>query len=120
MEDSLERIFRLQEAFDVTVQKYPPFNNWEKEEKVVALLDHIIQESYEARNALGTTITGRKKWWKQGNLTEEGWSDLHEELADILHFLVSAMINAGMCAGDVLSNYEKKNKINHARQERGY
>lgn len=119
-EDSLSKIFRLQTAFDESVQKYPPFNNWTKEEKVVALLDHVIQEAYEAQNSLGTTINGRKKWWKQAELTEDGWIRVFDELVDIVHFLVSACINAGMSAEDVLVEYEAKNKENHNRQANNY
>jgi len=119
-DDSLERIFKLQESFDVTVQKYPPFSNYSQEKKVTALLGHLIHESYETRNELGTVITGDTKWWKNEVLDQTKWSKVHEELIDCVHFLVSAMLNAGMTYKDVLEEYEKKNRENHARQERGY
>jgi NTP pyrophosphatase (non-canonical NTP hydrolase) len=116
----LKRIFELQKSFDATVQSFLPFSHWSKEEKVVALMDMVIQEALEVQNALGVTVNGRQKWWKQSDLTKDGWSVVNGELADVLHFLVSAMLHAGLDAEDILNEYEKKNKENHARQERGY
>jgi dUTPase. len=115
-EDNLERIFKLQWQFDQTVQNKPPFSEYTQGDKVAALLGHLIHESYETRNALGKVITGDIKWWKQNVV----WDDVQEELIDCLHFLVSAMLNAGMTSEDVVKEYEKKNAENHARQEREY
>lgn len=119
-QDTLHQIFALQLCFDQTVQSKQPFVDWTPEERVTALVGHLIHESYEVRNALGTVITGDRKWWKQLTLTEEKWDGIHEELIDCLHFLVSAMINAGMSPHDVLRVYERKNKENHDRQARKY
>lgn len=120
VEDSFERIFRLQWRFDQTVQNRPPFSDYITEKKVSALLGHVIHEAYETRNELGTVISGDIKWWKDEHLSENSWDKVREELIDILHFLISAMLNAGMTSEDVLDEYEKKNKENHARQKRGY
>ena len=114
--DKLERIFELQKSFDESVQNKPPFSQWDKEEQVLALLGHLIHESYETRNSLGVVITGDRKWWKRHILTEEKWESVHEELIDCLHFLISAMISSGLTPQKVLEVYEKKNTINKMRQ----
>ncbi len=118
--DRLDRIFELQASFDETVQNRPPFNKWDKEDRVIALLGHLIQEAYEARNTLGVVITGERKWWKKHTLTEEKWRMVDEELIDCLHFLVSAMISAGLDSQAVIEAYEKKNMENRRRQIQNY
>jgi len=50
--DKLERIFELQKSFDESVQNEPPFSEWDKEEKVIALLGHLIHESMRPEIAL--------------------------------------------------------------------
>ncbi len=118
--DRLDRIFELQASFDESVQKWPPFSEWDTEDRVTALLGHLIQEAYEARNVLGVVITGERKWWKRHKLTEEKWRMVDEELIDCLHFLVSAMISAGLEPQAVLEAYEKKNMENRKRQTQNY
>lgn len=118
--DKLERIFELQKSFDVSVQNKPPFSGWSDEERVIALLGHLIHESYEARNSLGVVITGDRKWWKKNILTEDKWRTVHEELIDCLHFLISAMISSGLTPQKVLQEYEKKNIENRMRQLNDY
>jgi dimeric dUTPase (all-alpha-NTP-PPase superfamily) len=118
--DRLERIFELQASFDKSVQNRTPFSEWSKEDRVAALLGHLIQESYEARNTLGVVVTGDRKWWKQRTLTEDKWFNVHEELIDCLHFLVSAMISAGLTPQTVIEAYEKKNFENRKRQTESY
>jgi dimeric dUTPase (all-alpha-NTP-PPase superfamily) len=118
--DRLERIFELQASFDESVQNRPPFSEWTREDRVIALLGHLVQESHETRNTLGVVITGDRKWWKQQILTEEKWRNVHEELVDCLHFLVSAMISAGLTPQTVFEAYEKKNLENRKRQTENY
>lgn len=118
--DRLEEIFELQASFDESVQNRAPFSEWSKEEQVVALLGHLIQECYETRNTLGVVITGERKWWKTHTLSIEKWRSVHEELIDCLHFLVSAMISAGLTPETVIETYEKKNLVNRKRQLENY
>ncbi len=118
--DRLDRIFELQASFDESVQNQPPFSEWDAENRVTALLGHLIQEAYEARNTLGVIITGERKWWKRHKLTEEKWRMVDEELIDCLHFLVSAMISAGLNPQAVVEAYERKNAENRKRQMQNY
>lgn len=57
------------------------------------------------------------KFWKKG---ENDWDNAKVELVDILHFWVSMCTVLGMDANEVFALYEKKNKLNHKRQEGGY
>lgn len=57
------------------------------------------------------------KWWKKG---EFNLQNARVEAVDILHFLVSIMILLDMNADMVFDLYEKKNKLNHKRQNEGY
>ncbi len=59
------------------------------------------------------------KWWRtKVDLYDE--QNLKVELVDILHFWVSACQVMGLSAEDVFRMYTQKNKINAARQDRGY
>jgi dimeric dUTPase (all-alpha-NTP-PPase superfamily) len=57
------------------------------------------------------------KWWSKDPLDMQ---NIRVELIDILHFLVSAMMTAGMEAEDVERIYTQKWKKNFARQDNGY
>lgn len=57
------------------------------------------------------------KWWSKDTIDLQ---NVRVELIDILHFLVSAMIAAGMGSQDVLSTYTQKHTVNVKRQESGY
>jgi len=58
------------------------------------------------------------KWWK--NNPPVDLDKAKEELIDELHFWVSKAQILGMNPVDVLDGYNKKNKINHERQEGEY
>lgn len=57
------------------------------------------------------------KWWKK---QEDNWNNAKIELIDILHFWVSMCTVAGLSAKDVIDLYNKKNDLNHKRQDNGY
>jgi hypothetical protein len=57
------------------------------------------------------------KWWSNDKLDVQ---NVRVELVDILHFLVSAMISAGMTPDSVHSIYSQKHSVNMARQDSGY
>lgn len=57
------------------------------------------------------------KWWSNDRI------DIHNirtELVDILHFLISAMICAGITADRLYDIYKQKHTVNLARQASGY
>lgn len=57
------------------------------------------------------------KWWSQDTLDLQ---NIRVELVDILHFLVSAMIAAGLGPEKVYDLYLKKHAVNVRRQDTGY
>lgn len=57
------------------------------------------------------------KWWSRDRIDIQ---NIRVELIDILHFLVSAMICAGLTADKVFDVYQQKHSINLDRQDSGY
>jgi dimeric dUTPase (all-alpha-NTP-PPase superfamily) len=57
------------------------------------------------------------KWWSKDVLNLQ---NVRVELIDLLHFLVSAMICAGLNADRVADIYRQKHTVNLARQRAGY
>jgi dimeric dUTPase (all-alpha-NTP-PPase superfamily) len=57
------------------------------------------------------------KWWSGD---EVDLQNIRVELIDILHFLVSAMICAGLTADKVFDVYSQKHAVNVQRQDNGY
>lgn len=57
------------------------------------------------------------KWWSRDRIDIQ---NIRVELIDILHFLVSAMICAGLTADKVFDVYQQKHSINLDRQNSGY
>lgn len=57
------------------------------------------------------------KWWSKDRIDIQ---NIRVELIDILHFLVSAMICAGLTADKVFDVYQQKHAVNLDRQDSGY
>ena len=57
------------------------------------------------------------KWWSRDTLDLQ---NIRVELIDILHFLVSCMIVAGITPAQVFDLYQQKHTINRERQDTGY
>lgn len=57
------------------------------------------------------------KWWSKDEIDMQ---NIRVELIDILHFLVSAMICAGLTADKVYDVYQQKHAVNIKRQDNGY
>lgn len=57
------------------------------------------------------------KWWSKDSIDLQ---NIRVELIDILHFLVSAMMCAGLSAEKVHEIYRRKNELNIARQDADY
>ena len=57
------------------------------------------------------------KWWSKDEIDIQ---NIRVELIDILHFLVSAMISAGLTAEKVFDVYKQKHAVNLNRQDTGY
>ena len=57
------------------------------------------------------------KWWSKDKVDIQ---NVRVELIDILHFLVSAMICAGLTPEKVFDIYRQKHAVNISRQDSGY
>ena len=57
------------------------------------------------------------KWWSKDEIDIQ---NIRVELIDILHFLVSAMICAGLTPERVFDVYQQKHSVNLNRQDTGY
>ena len=57
------------------------------------------------------------KWWSKDEIDMQ---NIRVELIDILHFLVSAMICAGLSAEKVYDIYKQKHAVNIKRQDTNY
>lgn len=57
------------------------------------------------------------KWWSKD---EVDMQNIRVELIDILHFLVSAMMCAGLTSEKVFDIYQQKHAVNLKRQESNY
>ncbi|MCZ6805041.1 MAG: dUTPase [Proteobacteria bacterium] len=57
------------------------------------------------------------KWWSKDEIDMQ---NIRVELIDILHFLVSAMMCAGLNADKVFDIYQQKHAVNLKRQESNY
>ncbi len=57
------------------------------------------------------------KWWSKDEIDMQ---NIRVELIDILHFLVSAMMCAGLDADKVLDIYQQKHAVNLKRQDSNY
>ena len=53
------------------------------------------------------------KWWSKDDIDMQ---NIHIELIDILHFLVSAMMYAWLDANKVMDSYQQKHAVNLKRQ----
>ena len=107
-EDKLDRIFALQKALDNRIL----IDTHRGESHISRLCTAIIHEACELQRLTSW------KWWKKPTPFNE--QEARKELVDIIHFVVSAAIALDMTPADILEEYEKKNLINHQRQEQGY
>ncbi len=57
------------------------------------------------------------KWWSKDEIDMQ---NIRVELIDILHFLVSAMMCAGLTAEKVFDIYQQKHAVNLKRQDTNY
>ena len=57
------------------------------------------------------------KWWSKDEIDMQ---NIRVELIDILHFLVSAMMCAGLTADKVFDIYQQKHAVNLKRQDSNY
>ena len=101
---SMQSIFNAVEAGQLKVNQLP--NQWLKNYSK-AMSEEVIEFDEELL----------WKWWSKDEIDLQ---NIRVELIDILHFLVSAMICAGLTADKVYDVYQQKHAVNLNRQDTGY
>jgi dimeric dUTPase (all-alpha-NTP-PPase superfamily) len=57
------------------------------------------------------------KWWSKDKIDMQ---NIRIEIVDLMHFLTSLALTAGLSADDFHRLYTEKHRVNHERQEKGY
>jgi dimeric dUTPase (all-alpha-NTP-PPase superfamily) len=111
--DKLESIFSMQE--DLNARIGVGLKNMSEEEQIRWVLNYTRAMQQELAELVDSVPW---KWWAK--YQEFDKQNARVEVVDLFHFLVSLAQTLGMSAEDVFEAYQKKNKVNHARQEAGY
>jgi len=106
--DKLEHIFLLQEHFDSELVRQRGLADISLEEWVQKEVLAILVELGELLEEVNY------KWWK--NPKPINREALKEEVVDILHFLISLCLKAGIGAEELYEGYLAKNAENFRRQ----
>ena len=106
--DKLDAIFDMQSALNKEIVALRHLENITPDEWQQKLTLAMLSELTEALD--GTNW----KWWK--NRTPKDPDYLKDEIVDMLHFLVSMSLRAGMSADEMFERYIAKNKENFDRQ----
>lgn len=111
--DKLDSIFKMQEALNARIGvNLDDMTEAEQTEWVLNYTRAMQQELAELIDSVPW------KWWAKYQKFDQ--QNARVEVVDLFHFLVSLAQTLGMSADDVFAAYEKKNKVNHTRQETGY
>ena len=106
--DKLDVIFDLQKKLDNDIIKNRNLEKVTLEEWIQKGVLAIISELSELLDEVNF------KWWK--NPKEINYSNIKEELVDILHFFTGMCLKAGLTSSELYEIYIKKNEENFKRQ----
>jgi dimeric dUTPase (all-alpha-NTP-PPase superfamily) len=111
--DKLDKIFEMQAK--LTARLGVRLENLSEQKKI----DWILKYSRALQQEVAELVDSVPwKWWAKYQDFDE--QNARVELIDILHFLVSIAQVLGMTPEDFFEAYQKKNDINHKRQDSGY
>lgn len=133
-QDMLQSIFAMQaDLNDYVFRKNDLRDNDGKPLSMQAIADHIKRNRLSVNDLpnqwLGRYVKAMEeeleelkdellwKWWSKDEIDLQ---NIRVELVDILHFLVSAMLCAGLTADKLHDVYCQKHAVNVARQDSGY
>ena len=107
MQDKLDEIFRLQNELNTEIREKRHLeytsSEWIQKETLA-----VISELSEVLDEVNF------KWWKNPRPVDD--SRVKEEIIDIVHFLVSMCLDAGMTADELFQIYTAKHRENLDRQ----
>lgn len=106
--DKLDTIFEMQNALNKEIVSLRHLEHITPDEWHQKLTLAMLSEMAEALD--GTDW----KWWKNKKPKDPDY--LKDEIVDMLHFLVSMSLRAGMSADEMFERYMAKNKENFDRQ----
>lgn len=107
--DRLEEMLALQSALNQRIRQRPGLAAITRDGWMQKLSLALLAEVAEMLNETNY------KWWK--NEKPVNLPALQEELVDVLHFLLSMFLEAGMTAEDIHRIYKTKCEENFARQD---
>ena len=111
--DKLEKMFELQEQLNLRIGvNMEDLNDEEKAKWILNYIRAMQQELAELTDSVPW------KWW--ANYQEFDEQNAKVEIVDLFHFLISLAQVMGMNATEIHDAYQKKNKVNHDRQNSGY
>lgn len=114
-EDRLTEMLRLQEDLQRRFLQGRAPVELDVDEKLEFIRNHTLAQLDEIHEALRET--GWKPWSRSNEIRRSRYVD---EIVDEFHFFMNRMLIVGMTAEELFSEYLRKNKINHERQDSGY
>ncbi|MDR0595322.1 MAG: dUTPase [Puniceicoccales bacterium] len=111
--DKLDKIFEMQAKLSARLGV--DLKNLSEGEKIEWILKYSRALQQEISELIDSVPW---KWWAKYQKFDE--QNARVEVIDILHFLVSIAQVLGMTPEDFFEAYQKKNDINHKRQDSGY
>jgi dimeric dUTPase (all-alpha-NTP-PPase superfamily) len=132
--DKLEEIFKLQAELNDTVFKTQNIRDSDGQVLTMDKLKAALQKGDLGPNGLTNqwlrnylkALTSEAeeldqellwKWWSKDKLDMQ---NIRVEIVDLLHFLISLALTAGMAPEDFHRLYVQKGEINRKRQAEGY
>jgi dimeric dUTPase (all-alpha-NTP-PPase superfamily) len=113
--EGLEEIFSHQRDF----QEKHGFDYWKAPPE--KRREMFIRQLFAAISELGEAGDEVNKWWKKGckepEALEQKKEEILEEMVDVLHFYMGALLTIGCDGKDVADAYLKKLSVNHERQK---
>ncbi len=133
-QDMLSRIFEMQtELNDIVFQKNQLRDNQGQPLTMAAIFAAVADNKLKVNDLPNQWLANYSramreeikeldadllwKWWSKDEIDLQ---NIRVELIDILHFLVSAMICAGLTPEKVFDVYRQKHAVNLNRQDTGY
>ena len=111
--DQFRELFRMQKLLNERIGVHTEgMNESERAKWILNYCRAVNQEVAELTDSVPW------KWWAKYQKYDE--QNIRVEIVDILHFVISLALVAGMSADDVFEAYRKKNEVNFKRQDSGY
>ncbi len=134
MGDKLEEIFSLQSDLNDGIFTKQQIKGPDGEVLTMAAIQHALENGETGPNGLPNLwlrnyLTALKdearevgeellwKWWSKDKLDMQ---NIRVEIVDLMHFLTSMALSAGLTAEEFHRLYTMKHRVNQKRQEEGY